>query len=359
MNDRQTLWQLLHEANLVEGEIPVSETMHSPWYIRAMQGMAGWIGAWFLLGFVGAGLAFVFKSEGMAFVVGLICCAASYWMFRNMSRHGFATQFALAMSLAGQFMVGFGLSALVRHSAESPVFFWLFALFEIALAVVLPNFIHRVLTAYAAVISLSIALLFQNVGHAFPGILTATLALLWLNEFRWAAQGTLVRAIGYGMTLGLIQVDGQLLLGPLSGAWFGRVVEGSWVSPLLGPCLAGAALVWAVFRLLARYNIAPASRTGTAALAITSIVAIAAIKAPGISASLLIILLGFANANRTLLGLGIIALLGYLSYFYYQLDVTLLVKSGALIGIGCMLIAAWYAINTLFSTADNVEKNHA
>jgi len=359
MSDRQALWQLLREVNLVDGEVPVSETAHSPWYIRTMQGMAGWIGAWFLLGFVGAGLAFVFKSEGMAFVVGLICCTAAYWMFRTLSRNGFATQFALAMSLAGQLMVAFGLTKFVHHADESPVLFWSFALFEIGLAVVMPNFIHRVLSAYAAVVSLSIALLLQSVGPVFPGILAAMLALIWLNEFRWAALASPVRAIGYGLTLGLIQVDGQLLLGPLSGIWFRHLVEKSWVNPLFGSCLAGAVLVWAVFRLLARYNVSPASRTGTTALAVAFIVAVLAIKAPGISAALLVLLLGFANANRTLLGLGVVALLGYLSYFYYQLDVTLLVKSAVLVGTGCVLIVARFAINPLFPTIDKVEKKHA
>ena len=42
----------------------------APWYVRVMLGIAGWIGAMFLLGFVGAGFAFVMRSSGAMFVVG-------------------------------------------------------------------------------------------------------------------------------------------------------------------------------------------------------------------------------------------------------------------------------------------------
>jgi len=48
----------------------------------------------------------------------------------------------------------------------------------------------------------------------------------------------------------------------------------------------------------------------------------------------IILLIGFSRGNRTLFGLGVVALLGYLSYFYYALQATLLVKSMMLAGSG-------------------------
>jgi len=61
-----------------------------------------------------------------------------------------------------------------------------------------------------------------------------------------------------------------------------------------------------------------------------------------------IVLLGFANGNRVLVGLGIASLLFYVSGYYYLLDATLLVKSGVLAATGAVLIAArWLVLNVV------------
>ncbi|HVK53621.1 MAG TPA: DUF4401 domain-containing protein [Burkholderiales bacterium] len=355
MSTREETWERLRIAGLVEGETPAPEKTDSPWYVRAMLGVAGWIGALFLLGFVGAGLAFVFKDEGIALVVGLLCCAGAFGIFRIARENNFLTQFGLAVSLAGQVMVGFGLTKLTRH-IDSAEFFFMFALFEAALAAFVPNFVHRAWSAFAAVIALSFALALHGAAQLLPGLLAVTLAALWLNEFHWTTRGNAMRAIAYGLTLGLIQVDAQLLFGASSGLWHGRV-DGLAIGPWIGPMLAGVALVWTAFRLLRRYAISPRSRVGLGAIIATAMIAAASIQAPGVSAALLIIVLGFANANRTLFGLGVIALLVYLSHFYYQLDITLLVKSGVLTGTGCALLAARYAMSVLFPHARKEQDN--
>jgi len=62
----------------------------------------------------------------------------------------------------------------------------------------------------------------------------------------------------------------------------------------------------------------------------------------------MIVLLGFANGNRVLVGLGIASLLFYVSGYYYLLDATLLVKSGVLAATGAVLIAArWLVLNVV------------
>ena len=56
---------------------------------------------------------------------------------------------------------------------------------------------------------------------------------------------------------------------------------------------------------------------------------------------------------RVLTGLGIAALLFYVSGYYYQLDVTLLVKSGVLAATGAVLLAArWLMLNFIMPQED-------
>jgi uncharacterized membrane protein len=62
----------------------------------------------------------------------------------------------------------------------------------------------------------------------------------------------------------------------------------------------------------------------------------------------MIVLLGFANANRVLAGLGIASLLVYVSSYYYLLDVTLLAKSAVLAATGAALLGArWIVLNVV------------
>jgi uncharacterized membrane protein len=89
-------------------------------------------------------------------------------------------------------------------------------------------------------------------------------------------------------------------------------------------------------------------RTVVALIAGAAVIGAASIKAPGIAGGLTIAVLGFANGNRMLVGLGVAALLLYVSSYYYLLDATLLLKSGVLVATGVALLAArWLVLNVV------------
>jgi uncharacterized membrane protein len=60
-----------------------------------------------------------------------------------------------------------------------------------------------------------------------------------------------------------------------------------------------------------------------------------------------IMLLGFSASNRILLGLGIIALLFFVSSYYYLLDSTLLVKATTLLSVGVILLGTRWGLSKL------------
>ena len=92
--------------------------------------------------------------------------------------------------------------------------------------------------------------------------------------------------------------------------------------------------------LLKRLQIPLVSKAGCAALGGAILVMAAAFPAPGITTALLILLVGYAVSNRLLVGIGLIALGGFLSNYYYMMQSTLLVKSMLLVGFGVVLIIA-------------------
>jgi uncharacterized membrane protein len=61
---------------------------------------------------------------------------------------------------------------------------------------------------------------------------------------------------------------------------------------------------------------------------------------PGLLAAPLVLLVGFSRGNRIVTALGALFLAGFISFYYYNLELSLLAKSFALMGSGVVLLGA-------------------
>jgi hypothetical protein len=184
-----------------------------------------------------------------------------------------------------------------------------------------------------------------------------------LSEFKYARHGEMLRAGVYGLALTAVMaavMHGHLLSGIPLG--FGRRLidlgePGVW----LGRLASLAVLFGAVLMLLRREGLPLASAQGRVGLAAALILGVASIKAPGVGPATAILIVGYANADRVLAGLGVLALLGYLSHYYYSLQATLLEKSALLAAAGIALLAARLAIRHWWpeDPTRTVEATHA
>ncbi|HEV2745703.1 MAG TPA: DUF4401 domain-containing protein [Allosphingosinicella sp.] len=353
----EALWGRLGEENLVDGDYPERGQPQSPWYVRAMLGVAGWIGALFLIGFVGAALAFVMTDGASAAIAGAACCGVAYGLFRGFDGQVFVEQFALALSLAGQILLIVGLAQLLKP--QDPSFYFAVAATQAALAVAVPNFLHRVLATSGAAVSLALAVHQLSLHGLAAPLLCAGLALVWLEPARWAGSGRLWRPVGYGLVLALLLVETFRLFG--AETWFGRADEAAgWMNlhgPLIGRGLTAAALVWVAIALSLREGFAPASRTVSSAAGASLLIGLLSLNAPGLASALLILLLGFAAGNRILMALGVLSLFGFVGHFYYSLHATLLEKAGMLAVTGLCLLAAHFVLRRGASGSE--EPGHA
>ena len=341
--DQQALWQTLKEYKLLSGELPESTELESPWYIRLLVGIGGWLAAIFILGFIGTGFAIVFRSEEFGSVIGILMALASYIMLRSFNRNDFAEQFALAVSFAGQAVFALGLFKIFR--GESGTAYLLFALFQAALAWFMPSSVHRIWSSFAAAIALNFGLSVFHVFYIQTGIFLALAALIWLHEYRWFTWRRMLNPIAYGLTLALIYIQAigshyhYLLFRLISGS---RKLEKFWFQPWMGELLCGVVAVLVVWKLLERYRKPLLGRTSIIAFLVTLMVIAASFKAGGLTVGLVILLLGFANGNAVLTSLGVVFLLYFISSYYYLLQSTLLQKSGTLLVLGIvMLLAGW------------------
>ena len=339
----ETLWSRLAAAGLTTGEMPTATASHTPWYVRVMLCIAGLIAAGFLLGFVGAGFAFIVQSKTASAAAGFMLMTAAYALFRAVPRSDFGSMFALAVSLAGQALFIYGFFGLFERGASGTAYL-LIAAIETALAIVMPNVIHRFASAYAAALALAFGLAASGVGFIAAGLIATAVAVVWLNEGRLASIHATAVPIGYGLTVAFIQIEATTLLGrglfvPMAAS---TVLERPWLGEALVTATLIAGIATLIKRAAWRWDEPKTIFTLLAVLAIGA----ASFKAPGIAGGLLIVMLGHANGNRVLTGLGVAALLFYVSGYYYQLDVTLLVKSGVLAATGAVLLAArWLMLN--------------
>ena len=336
------LWSRLEAKGLVEGERPERDAAPAPWYVRVMLGIAGWIGALFLIGFIGATFITLMDDAASAIVLGAACCGCAGFLFWKFADIDFVEQFALALSLAGQALLAFGLGNALQSGG--PGLYLAIALVEAGLALAIANFLHRMLTSAASALALALAVADLKLHGLAAPLIGAALTFVWLEPRRWARHGRLWRPIGYGAVLALLLVETFRLfgLGEIMG-WYGRDgAEDHW--PLVGRVLTTAVLVGIAAGLAQREGHGPFSRNYMIATAGAAAAGLAAVAMPGLASALIVLLLGFGAGNRLLQALGILALLGFVSHFYYSLHATLLEKSALLAAAGVVLLAAHWAL---------------
>lgn len=328
------IWATLQEAGLVQGAAPTTEKLESPWYVKVLLAFSGWFASLFLLGFLGVGFEAILRSSIASAITGSLMIAGAYLILR-MPKNEFFEHVALAVSLAGQALIAFSL-----FDDLSDKLAWLvIALVQVVLAVVMPNFVHRVFSSFIATFSFSMFLYAYGAPYIFSSIVMFIAAWLWLHEFQYLKHTRKIHAIGYGTVLGLIQLKGVALFSFNPIGWqMGKTNNELWVQPWMAEVLAGAVMLYVVWELLQRLGHHLPEPLAITALVCTVILSAVSIEAPGITVGMMILLLGFAGSNRILMGLGVVSLLFYISSYYYLLDATLLIKAQTLLATGVVLL---------------------
>lgn len=83
MTQRAHLWESLTAAGIAHGPLPADAGDRSPWYVRAMLGIAAWLAAVFLLAFLGIGLSGLLRNATVAIALGAVICGAAIVLLRQ------------------------------------------------------------------------------------------------------------------------------------------------------------------------------------------------------------------------------------------------------------------------------------
>ncbi|WP_116813401.1 DUF4401 domain-containing protein [Steroidobacter cummioxidans] len=287
-------------------------THDRPWFISIVLGASGWLAGVFVLIFV----ALLFKpdSTGAITLAGLVLLAAAFGLYAVDRDSQFFDQFALALSIAGQFALVWAAYDATHSEAATAA---LTCALQILLLLVMPNFFARMLAAFFACCAWALAIRFgwwgsssysateQALGPALIGWFVVWLPIIGIvhalinNESGWmrGAAQRLARAALIGLLVSLSLA--------------------TWISEPLG-----SLTFWE-----------DQHRTNWMALW----------PLLGAIGALLAVVYAFRLRSRALIGIASIGALLHVGQFYYLLGLSLLIKSCIMLGVGvlALLAATW------------------
>ncbi|KAA3640847.1 MAG: DUF4401 domain-containing protein [Proteobacteria bacterium] len=343
---RDQLWyQLKNHQLTTQAQCPEDPFLmdDADWMVRVLQGIGGWFAALFLLISMAVMMSPIIEYPWLCGVLGLVMNFATFHHYRHHRQpHGstFLRQLFLVLSLAGQALVAYAITDFMgwQHAG----LFLLLALYQVVLVLVMHDFVHRLMSALFAVTLVfwgHSALLATGVGSA---ILAIAVVWLWLDKVGWQAEKYLYEPLAYAAALALLALNIQSLdwYWRLGGAGNGRLSQ--YIVALSG-LLHLLAYGFLYVRLQQGQMLPGLHRDRYLVVLVILGLGVLGFVIPGLSGALLLLLVGFAVRQNQLMALGVMSLLGFISWYYYQLDITLLNKAMLLAGLGLiLLLVAWF-----------------
>lgn len=322
-----------------------------PWYLRLLTGIGAWAGGGFMLSFIMAIVAAILgvnTFEGMAIVLGLGIMAGAVMLRRGVTGAGVGAQFfrqvALVACFCGQMLFIGGAGASTK-STEAAAIAALIA--SAILIAVYPDRVQRFCSTVIAAGSL-LTLIREMPYCADVMALGLAGGVLYLGRVA-SREGSderaeIVEPVMYGLAIALL----GLLIVSTAVMMFGDLAADMKEvrAVLIGkPTAFGfvLALLWLVASIFDEHGVSLGSQE--VLLSFAAIIAIGWItqSTPAVTATLLMLTLGFDRRARALIALAVVFFLMFGTAYYYSLQLTLLQKSGILAASGtfCLMASAF------------------
>ena len=380
-NEQNHDFLLLQQQGLIDAQNVNHELLssaqseaRSPWFISLFFGMSGILASLFFIGF----LTLLLDNTGLldstlaVFIIGGILSVSGGFLFYNARlRHSaFWNSLAFAVTLAGQGYIAY---ALLASEIAEPLNIMLLLLVQLLMTVAIPNFIYRLLSATLALSCLFYLLNYYHLSEISLGLLALITSVTHLQRYtlaafiptKWRMNALeIMSAIGYASAYVLLSVSVYFIAAEYGNSFanfnsldsYGEAFSYNYY---LAQGLLTLASLYAAYLILKRYHIKLLSAAGLLISAAIVLLGIMSIYVSGLLATSLIIIIATANSQRVLLGLGVIASVGYIFWYYYQLDTSLLVKSASMLVIGiALLLLRWLLIKGYFAQIKSSANDH-
>lgn len=342
MDTQQAIWQQLQEKNLISDQYQAEEKLNAPWFVKLLLAFSGWLASLFIFGFLMITLHDLNDSSIACLIVGCGLIFIAYRLLRD-NPPDFLEHLMLAFSLAGQILIAWVLFENELFNSQQLAWIALLII-QSLLCFIMPHYVHRVCSAFFASVAFVISFHFLHLSVFSSAILLFLVILLVLNEWRVIKWQATFEAISYGVILLLIPLNASYALGYPLSYFLHETSQTQFETRYFDEILLIIAMLYLVFTLIQRSTHHFSLKSRIVILTVTVCFCLLSMQASGITIGLALLILGFSNSNKILQGLGISALLYYITSYYYLLDLTLLQKSASLLMIGLFILTLRFAL---------------
>jgi hypothetical protein len=348
-NSEQTLDVLLQEieqeqdANFVydrssiERDIELHAQNRASLAIKVLTILGGLLGTSTFLGFfVAAGL---YDSPVSMLVVGVMLLIGAEWLIK-VKKDATIDSIGVALTIAGYFMLGIGVQQVTHSNTAVASVLGLVAVLLLIFSESKICVFISVLVLAGSLLSLLFILKVAYLVHGLTAALGALLTYISLNEAKLIATyhrlNLMYSPIRIGvvfslaLTLGLT-VHQKFLSANIGHLWISSMVLIIFVLILLTNVLKHTTII--------------RSKTKAICYACGAVLLVPFILTPSVPGALLILLSSFYMGNKFGFWVGLLALVYFIVLYYYDLNMTLLAKSGIMIASGLLFLGVFVLLN--------------
>lgn len=312
-----------------------------PLYLRALVGVGAFIASLCFIGFIAFGME-IREEEGFV-ISGLVFIALAIGLqkvggYGHTIKSSFFMQSSFALMATGKTLFTFGMAEILGTGWGATI-----ALLIITVATyhIYRMSVDRFLSTFALLFSILLNVLW---GRELPGIREFLLNGFML--FQVAAAAVLIANVKIKrdyipLTYGLLFSLCSSALFLASYAKFGYWQHEEVINPIFATLLFTGSLIAVISWIgggVKKLNVEPSR------LACLGAILLGVISTPGIMLSIVLMILGYAKHEKIMLTMGALLLPVFLFFYYYNLDVSLVEKSGALVGSGVILLVGRFYI---------------
>lgn len=331
----------------IQHDLEDYEQQYGSLSIKIFSTLGAWIAAVFFLTFIF--LLNIFDSSFTIIVLGGILIGISLTFSRASHRRPALEPFTVVFNIVGQVLMGIGLflldQNLLSYSFGQEIL--LICTVGIVVEVIVLLLSASSILRFGAVIVLHLCilgLLWQweiLEGLQFLVGISAWLFMLLqlyeaeliLSRPKWISY---LSPVGIGLASSFlfiltITINKDLYKGEIQYWWISSIF-------LIAALLYFCHIAWRVYTL---------ENFHWLILISMAIILAPTLFSPGIAASLLVLVVAFQRGQKTLIGIGIAFLTVFISSFYYNLHLSLLLKSGILFLTGIFFLSAYFALKVI------------
>lgn len=325
-----------YDAAAIEAEAQHSSSLYTNLPIKLLTIFGGFLAALFFMGFL---FATGLYNSNIALLIFGGCFIVGSEVLNRLRTDLLLSAVSISLHIAGYLLFGMGVSELGTDLTLALTL----AAVAIAFIVVSDGAVLvflSVLVLGGSLISLPYNLNLPELVHVVTALAVAALTYLSLNEAKLIAANTKLNKLYGSLRMGAVfTLVGVLIL--LSHQDFATgAIRYTWISTVL----IVVALLFVLRRAMQDAGVTHL-KTQTIVYACLCATLAPTILTPGIAGALLIVLASFYIGHRTSFIVGLLALGYFIVQYYYNLQLTLLAKSGILVLTGCLFLGALFLLN--------------